>query len=275
MSKAQALKSFKTELHISHSQVFSYLACPLKYRFSYVEERQPERIGIALPFGSAIHKAVEKFWCGVRDGAKEPFSVLEDIFATSLLLEMERDCPVIFKKDMPDFDSAASMGASMLKAFHESINTDGFEVVDVEAALTARLYNELGSPTDFNLVGVIDLILLDENGVLWAVDTKTSSKSYSQVNVDCDGQLSAYAYLLVANRYVSRLDEVSCRFDVLRKLKKSPSLEHYTTTRSPQDRRRFSKLVCAVLEAVSSGAFYPNRGWMCGDCQHSKACAEW
>ena len=49
----QAFQEFRDSLHISHSQIFTYLACSLKYQFQYVERRQPERISIALPFGSS------------------------------------------------------------------------------------------------------------------------------------------------------------------------------------------------------------------------------
>ena len=59
MSRKQALHSFSQDLHISHNQIFTYLNCSLKYRYQYVEARPPERISIVLPFGSAIHSAME------------------------------------------------------------------------------------------------------------------------------------------------------------------------------------------------------------------------
>ncbi len=39
MSKKQAFQAFQSELHISYSQIFTYLACSLKYQFQYVEQR--------------------------------------------------------------------------------------------------------------------------------------------------------------------------------------------------------------------------------------------
>src|SRR4029077_3284169 len=44
---------------ISVSQVNAYLACPLKYRFQYVDQIQrPWRVA-AMAFGSSVHAAVE------------------------------------------------------------------------------------------------------------------------------------------------------------------------------------------------------------------------
>ena len=55
----QALNIDTAGLHISYSQIFTYLTCSLKYRFRYVLKRAPERIGVSLPFGTAMHRALE------------------------------------------------------------------------------------------------------------------------------------------------------------------------------------------------------------------------
>ena len=91
------------------------------------------------------------------------------------------------------------------------------------------------------LIGVVDLVLKDEAGRIIAVDNKTAAKPYAQATVDDDNQLTCYAYLLAANRYVVPTAEVHCRLDVLRKLK-TPKLEHYQTIRTAAQRRRFAKL---------------------------------
>jgi hypothetical protein len=48
MAIVQSLKDFKNELHISYSQIFTYLSCSLKYQFQYVENRPYELISINL-----------------------------------------------------------------------------------------------------------------------------------------------------------------------------------------------------------------------------------
>jgi putative RecB family exonuclease len=77
MSRNQALTSFSQDLYVSHSQIFTYLNCSLKYRFHYVEKRKPERISIALPFGKAMHAAEELFYNSLKAGGhKEPLKAL-------------------------------------------------------------------------------------------------------------------------------------------------------------------------------------------------------
>ena len=119
----------------------------------------------------------------------------------------------------------------MLEAFHEGVDLTGFEILEIERPLSARLYTDEGQPTDLKLIGVLDLVLKDEAGRIIAVDNKTAAKPYAQATVDDDNQLTCYAYLLAANRYVFPTAEVHCRLDVLRKLK-TPKMEHYHTVRT-------------------------------------------
>jgi hypothetical protein len=60
----------------------------------------------------------------------------------------------------------------------------------------------------------------------------------------------------------------------MRKLQK-PKFEQYYTVRNATQRRRFAKLVNEMLAGIDARVFYPNRGWMCGDCQFVKACEGW
>jgi putative RecB family exonuclease len=241
MSRNQALTSFSQDLYVSHSQIFTYLNCSLKYRFHYVEKRKPERISIALPFGKAMHAAEELFYNSLKAGGhKEPLKALLEAFEAVLCQSLDKNAgtPVIWKKNMPDQAGAFEMGRAMLTAFYESVDLSGYAVVDVELPLTARLYTDDGLPTEFLLVGIIDLLLMDEDSEAVVIDNKTAAQPMSQTSADENLQMSAYAYLLAANKYVFPTAPVKCRFDVLRKLK-SPKFETVSTIRTAQDRKRF------------------------------------
>jgi putative RecB family exonuclease len=277
MTKTEALQDLKNELHVSHSQIFTYLNCSLKYRFMYVEARAQERVSIALPFGTSIHASLERYYRSIKEkGSEEPLGVLLNYFEHHINLEMDRTdgIPIVFKKETPDRDAVIDMGIAMLEVFHEELDLTGFEIVEIERPLSARLYNEDGKPTDLKLIGVLDLVLKDEAGRIIAVDNKTASKPYAQATVDDDNQLTCYSYLLASNRYVAPTAEVHCRLDVLRKLK-TPKLEFYHTVRTADQRRRFAKLASAVLSGIENKVFIPQPSWMCADCQFQDACRSW
>jgi len=276
MPKNEALHEMKNELHVSHSQIFTYLNCSLKYRFMYVEARPQERVSIALPFGTSIHASLERYYRSLKEkGVKEPLGVLLNYFEHHINLEMDRtDIPIVFKKETPDRDAVIDMGNAMLEVFHENENLSGFEILEIERPLSARLYTDEGQPTDLKLIGVLDLVLKDEAGRIIAVDNKTAAKPYSQATVDDDNQLTCYAYLLAANRLVAPTADVHGRMDVLIKTK-TPKLKHYPTIRTAHHRRRFAKLAGAVLAGIDARIFVPCKTWLCSDCQYAGACEAW
>ena len=264
------------ELYISNSQINTYLNCSLKYRFHYVEHRPPERISINLPFGSAIHSAIEMYYQSLKNkGRIEPLKAIVGRFEDCLSLDLDHTkVPVIYKKDMPDRAGAMAMGKSILEAFYENVDLDDKEIVDVELPLSASLYSDERQLTEFKLFGIIDLLLMDENHELIVVDNKTAAKPMAQSTADDDSQMTAYSYLLAANKFIFPTAPVKCRFDLLRKLQ-TPKIEHVHTSRTAQNRRRFAKIASAVLAGIDARIFMPTPSWMCGDCQYSNVCREW
>ena len=276
MSRKQALQAFSQDLHISHNQIFTYLNCSLKYKFQYIEGKPMERVSIALPFGSAIHSAIEMFYRTLKiKGQREPISAITERFETCLELDLDNTkVPVIYKKDTPDRKATLEMGREMLKAFYESNTVMPEHIVDVELPLSARLYTDNGTPTDFLIVGIIDLLLVDDNQQVLVIDNKTASKPWAQKTSDDDNQMTAYAYLLASNKYVFSTANVKCRFDVLRKLK-APTFEQVSTVRTADQRRRFAKIASSVLSAIDACIHIPQASWMCADCGFASACKAW
>ena len=271
----QARLAITSQLHISFSQIFSYLSCSIKYQFRYVVCRQPERISLALPFGSALHKSLERYYRSLPEGRKEKLDILQELFSEILTLELsDKKDQIVYNKDCPDADGAIAMGNAMLEAFYVNTDLEDHQIVAVELPMSASLYTDAGQPTEFKLVGFIDLLLKDPKGDYVVVDHKTAARAKTQADVDADLQMTVYSYLLSANRYVFPTAPVKCRFDVLRKLK-TPKLEHYHSTRSADDRKRLAKIATCVLAGIEAGVFIPNRGWMYNDCEFSNACANW
>jgi putative RecB family exonuclease len=270
------LQVLANPLHISHSQITTYLACSLKYRFRYVERRVPERRGIALPFGIAVHSAVEHHYRELKEGAPPAAPErLKELFSDTLSrITAAADPPIAFNKTLPDIDQAHATGRRMLEVFAAEAAHYPESVVDVEVPLSAPLIDAYGRDTGFQLIGIVDLLVEDEVGRLTVVDLKTASRAKDPADVDADLQLSGYAELLAANRYILPAAPLSCRLDVLIK-SKTPRLVRYPSTRTAEDRLRFLQIACGVLHGIDAGLFLPNRGWLCADCEYGDACAGW
>jgi len=272
-----ALQLLQSELHISASQIFTYLGCSLKYMFQYVQKSKPQHLSVALPFGKAVHQAIEKYYQSVMDTGKgSSVEIMQELFTESVSLAIDdASTPILFKKEAPDKDSIIEMGRRLLQVFHGNVDLTGYEVVGTEIPLSATLYTDQGEDTDIKLVGILDLLLKDKaNGELLVVDNKTSKNAMAQSATDENLQMSAYSYLLAANRYVFPRAEVKCRFDVLRKLKK-PKMEYSYTVRTADHRKRFAKIASAVLAGIENRIFSPQQSWLCADCQFKEECNSW
>jgi len=264
-------------LHISYSQVWTYLNCSLKYFFQYVKGLPRERTSIALMFGSAVHKALERYYSDIMKGhPPTDLNLIKTIFSEYLSGEIARSkIPVLYKKDTPDETQAIAMGHSMLETTYDSLalppNTT---VAGVEVPLAAYLVDTQGQPIDMALTGIVDLVLLNENMQSIVVDFKTAKQSKTQSAADEDIQMSVYSYLMTQNGYSHPDKPLECRFQVFKKLKK-PKMEIVTTLRTQAHKTRLIKLLDAVLAGIEHRVFIPNKGWLCGDCSHAEACKTW
>jgi len=266
------------ELHLSYSQINTFMTCSLKYYFHYVQRAEPERISVALPFGKTIHSAIERYYKQIKlNGSVEDPVTLGDFFEETFLCNTADDSvPLVFNKTTPDIKGCVDMGRAMLDTFcnkNPVLESDA-EIVGIELPLAAGLYNENRESLDLKLVGVVDLLLKRPDGQLVAVDYKTSASAYQQGDVDQDLQMSAYSYLLTANHLAAPKSPTQGEFHVLRKLKK-PKLELHKTRRGPADRKRFAKVAGLVATAIEQRLYIPNRSYLCKSCQYANLCKNW
>lgn len=274
MSKDK-FKDIQNDLHISHSQIFTYQNCSLKYFYQYVSKEPAESVSVNLFFGSAIHSALELYYISCKNSNPESLNSMTECFETSLILDIENSqIPILYSKTLVDKDAVIEKGKSMLEVFYNSVDLSDFEVVAAELPLSATLYTDEGEPTDFKLVGVIDLLLRYKTGDLLVIDNKTAARSMNQNSAEEDTQMTAYSYLLATNKYIAPTDSVECRFDVLLKTK-VPKLQQVNTIRTREDRKRFSKVANMVLSGIDSKIFMPIKSWLCTGCQYSESCSQW
>lgn len=86
------------EITISYSRVSSYLSCPAKHNFSYVERLTPKGIVRPLSFGTDFHKllehrhyppTLESAWIGIRDAYNALDPKQQESLGDDYLLDLE------------------------------------------------------------------------------------------------------------------------------------------------------------------------------------------
>lgn len=249
-------------LRLSASRIQTYLACPLRYRFRYVDKIPAPWRPAALAFGSSIHAAAEWFHRERFEGRQPTADQVLEIFRADWFAQNLE--PLVFG-DRDSRESLDEKGRAMLALYVEKANGAAPRFIE-ERFETDLADPETGEALDLKLLGVIDLV--DHEGTL--VELKTGARRYSRGDVDRHLQLSLYA--LATFLITGRIPDL--RIDLLLKTKE-PKLERYRTSRTLEDLGWTARLVRGVGQAIESDHFYPSPSWQCTECEYFGNCQSW
>ncbi len=271
ITSPKTLHEYRQELHVSKSQIRTFLMCPQRYCYQYVQGREWERKSANLSFGSAIHNAVAEYYLTLANEGK-PLTAedIRAVFHEAWSLEIEGDTPLDFNGKSPG--EMAELGKGMLDVFVKNITPRQIEAVELPFSVPI-CDPKTGEVSPIKLVGAFDLIESDEDGNRIISELKTSARKWSDGQVETELDSSVYSYAFSEMGYSTNGSETLVRFDVLVKTKK-PSMETYFTTRGEDDHRKMLSLITKVLRAIEAGNFYPIHGWQCNGCQFERQCTE-
>ncbi len=266
MRATATLADYRTGLHVSYSQVRSFLICPAKYEHRYVRGTEAAHRSVNLVFGGAVHQALAGFYARImNDGTKMSPEELTELFRDRWRAELVKvGPPVKFGKK---FDSGGhlDLGVGLLETFYEQADVP--VVISVEQPFSVDLVDPAtGEIMDIKLVGAFDL-LAEEKGRPVIIEHKTAARRYSADQLLYDLQPSAYRY---AAEQLG-IDNPGLRYQLFLKTK-VPAIELFDINRSNTQVVEMLETCCQVLHAVETGAFYRQRGWPCGDCEYSHCC---
>ena len=265
MEQTVPLAVMREHLHVSYSQIRTFLICPARHQHQYLLGTEPSHRPVALVFGGAIHAALAAFYGHVKaKGEAMPLEALQDAFRGRWETEMDRPVPIVFD-EKKDAGAIVDQGVDMLRVFHEQADTP--EVVAVEQPFSVDLTDPVtGEVMDLRLVGAFDLVTMEGDRPV-IVEHKTAARRYSADQLAYDLQPSVYAY---AAKEMG-IGEVGLKYQVLVKTR-TPAIEICGIQRTPTHIREMLMTVNDVLRAIEADVFYRNRGWACGDCPFAYRC---
>lgn len=257
------LSELREGLHVSVSQVKTYLRCPRQYFFRYVVAAEPEFVPRNLVLGSAVHEGLAAFYRSVMETSESPEQDV-GLAALHATLEAAKKNRVPLEEGEDDLEA---VGTGLLRVFYETVYQDPAVVVGVEVPFAIELHDPVtGEVLEERLVGALDLVIREgEKHVV--VEHKTAAKKWSQDQIQHDIQLSAYK--LVAGKL--GLGDVGLRLQILTKTRK-PAMVVENAERGDRDIQDFMATVVGVLRAVDAAVFYPVRTSMCGGCAFQRRC---
>lgn len=237
---------------LSASKIATYLQCPRKYRFRYVERLPSPWKAAALALGSAVHGALETFHEQRMTGGVLSPEATVALFRIDLAAELVDE--VRFKEDESAEDLLATGEAlvQMYASTNQNLAVSGAEVqFEIEVVKGVMLR------------GVFDALVQGDR----IRELKTAARDYDQGSLSRNVQISAYAF---AHTALFRREAV---IEIVALLKhKRPRIEKHEVSRTPAQLSWFVQLVREVADAIEVCAFPPNPSWACSDCEYAEPC---
>jgi len=251
------IENLKETPHWSFSAFQTYLACPMRYYFRYIEHAEVERTSVSLPFGRAFHAVLS---LRAEKGSDYSVEDAKEDFAVYFRGETEVSENISYKPD-EDYWFWQQRGCDMLDVALAEWSDD-YTVKLVAEAFSVDVPG-LSKP----LIGEFDLVVTD-GGDETICDWKTASVKWPSCKVERDLQATVFAYAYQQKHGVIPM----FRFDVFTKAK-NPAHHQFYTLRTNDDFDRFVYLAGQIEKAVNNGLFIPIESCMnCAECAYSGRC---
>lgn len=261
---------------LSYSSVRTYLECPLRWKFLYID-RIPEAPRGYFSFGRTIHSVLEELArplvvpiarttsAGQTQRTLDEFPGGVEIPVPGKPMGREELLATYARCWIPDgYQSTEeesryrSLGEDLLLRYYDGFVSAPPSPVSVEEHLEARWE---GIPVH----GYIDRIDRTETGGLEVLDYKTT-RGLSRADAQGSDQLSFYQ-VLVENNYSLPVERLAL-FD----LRGGMALR--VPSRSPSELRPLADNVASVADGVRAEAYEPTPGRQCTRCEFRTRCPE-
>ena len=241
--------------HLSVSQIGTFLACPRKYAFRYVDRLPPEHRSSAAALGTAVHSACG-WWQEQRMGGAEPSDEeVHRMFDAAWAAELAGGDLDATPEELVE---AGVMGRRLV---HLYIKTGLPVPDDVEVRFDVPLTDpRTGEELPVPLVGYQDFVVGD---VVGEVKTSARKASPSQWAL----QLAGYSY---AHRVVYGVRPTMRVVQLVKTKEPKVVVEDVVVSDAEED--WFLEVAAEAYEAIAAGVRHPIPGWMCGGCEFRRGC---
>ena len=177
------IETMRETPHWSYSALQTYLTCPMRYYFRYIEHAEVERTPISIPFGRAFHLVLSE---RAMKGTNYTIVDAKEDFAVYFKGETEV-CENLTYKPEEDYWFWDKRGCDMLEVALADW-PDDYAVKSVAEAFSVDVPG-LSKP----LVGEFDLVTVD-GGDETICDWKTAAMNWPKGKVDRDLQATTFCY---------------------------------------------------------------------------------
>ena len=247
----------------SHSRLSSFENCPRKFKYRYIDQITVDTEGVEAFMGKRVHEILERLYHHVARNGRPPSltQVLERYrqdFAQSW-----HDKVVIVRKENPR-EYYIERGAGCLENYYRAHYpfTTGETL-----ALEERLRLRLDDDGQYKMLGIVDRIVRQGEGVFEIHDYKTSASLPQQRQLDRDRQLALYQIGLEQTYPDVKQVELVWHYLIFNKTLRS--------RRSAEALEALRQVTIELIDTIEAETEFDARpGPLCRWCEYASLCPE-
>lgn len=221
----------------SHSKLGTYERCPLQYKFRYLTNLKPKRESTIEAFmGGMVHDALELLY---RDLLKTKLNSLEDLFKFyDEKWRVDWTDDIVINNERYNQKHYYNLGKKCIENYYQKyqpFNQD--QTIGVEKQINLNWGK-------YSMVGYIDRLAREKEGVYAIHDYKTNSSITEQQYLDKDRQLALYSIAVKQNFKEAREVKLIWHFVAFG--------EDVTSSRTDMELKELKNNILTIIEEINT-----------------------
>jgi putative RecB family exonuclease len=244
----------------SHSRLSTFEQCPLKFKFSYIDNINVAGESVEAFVGSRVHETLEKLYENVRMQVTPTIKTLLAYYAAVWKKNWNENV-VIVKKEYAQEDYKKLGEVCIINYYTRFAPFDGDTTLAVEKRITIDIDG------GYKLQGYIDRLSFNE-GVYEIHDYKTSNSLPMQEQVDSDRQLALYMIAIKEGFKDAKKVKLVWHYLSFNK--------DFTSERTDKQLEELKKETARLIKKIeATKEFSPVVSKLCDYCVFREMCPKW
>jgi putative RecB family exonuclease len=245
-------------VEFGYDSLMTFMQCPLKYKFEYIDNINTNKESIKVYFKNTIHQTIKHFFKVLdEEGELLHQKQLNNHWSDLWFERVESED--ILRGNKSEKANLTKKGYSFLKKFHRyQIDNPGSPIA-VDLDYTINYMDEYKFSGNFELIREID----DKIQIVHFSTSRYVPDEFRQEN-DVSFTLNSYAF-----RQMFEKKENETLYYHIRTNKNLP------VYRGQGDYNKLLTIMNNIKSCIDQGLFYPRQSYKCKQCPYNRQCTAW